>query len=624
MKIRPVGKSPIVWLAPAFPVALALCIWPSHPSPAQTAPPAPSAGPANRMLLRENWSIESSANVRAEGAAISLPGFESRDWYRATLPSTVLSALVLQRVYPDPYSGMNLRSITGTSYAIFSNFSNDPMPPESPFRSPWWFRTEFKLPDEDQGKTLWLGFDGINYRANVWLNGRQIASSDKMAGAWRLFEYDVTAAAKPGEANALAVEIYPPQPHDLAITLVDWGPLPPDKDMGIWRDVHITATGPVALRYPAVLTTLDLPNTDRAQLTVRCELQNASSRPVSGALNGKIESISFSLPVTLAAGETKVVKVSPREFPQLNVNNPRLWWPAKVGAQNLYPLALKFDAGGQTSDAASIKFGIRQVTSDLNNQGQRLFHINGRNILIRGAGYSLDMMLRSTPERQDAQLAYVKDLNLNTLRFEGKIEDDRFYDRMDELGILAMPGWCCCDQWEHWNTWDDENHKIAAESLRDETRRLERHPSVFTWFYGSDNAPPPDVEKMYLDIFKENDWPNPTVSSAALKETTAGFERGEDDGAVRICGADLLDHGYQIRRRHRVQHRNQPRARYSPGGKPAAHAAGRSPLASRFGLGIPRRRHVANAGHLHRRAQQALRRIEVAGGVRREGANAGL
>jgi exo-1,4-beta-D-glucosaminidase len=488
---------------------IGLCVLAGHPSPGQ-------------ILLRENWAIESSANVRADGAAISVPGFQARDWYRATLPSTVLSALVQQRVYPDPYTGMNLRSISGTSYAIFSNFSNDPMPPDSPFRSPWWYRTEFKLPAEYKGKTLWLGFDGINFRANVWLNGRRVASSERMAGAWRLFEFDITAAARPGEPNALAVEVFPPQPHDLAITLVDWGPMPPDKEMGIWRDVHITATGPVALRYPAVFSSIDLPAADRAQLTVRCELRNASRLPVSGVLKGKIENIEFSQPAKLAAWETRVVRLSAREFPQLNIANPRLWWPAQVGPQNLYPLDLRFEVDGRTSDSANIRFGIRQVTSEVDAKGHRLFHINGRNILIRGAGYSLDMLLRSSPERQDAQLEYVRDLNLNTLRFEGKLEDDRFYDRMDEMGILAMPGWCCCDQWEKWGTWDAENEKIAAESLRDEVRRLERHPSVFTWLYGSDNAPPPNIEKMYLQVFKDTDWPNPTVSSAASKETTVG------------------------------------------------------------------------------------------------------
>ena len=210
------------------------------------------------MLLRENWAIQSSAEVRENGAALSAAGFTPRaHGMPATVPTTVFSALVAAHVYPDPYFGTNLRSVPGVSYPIGVNFSNAPMPADSPFHKPWWFRTEFKLPAEYRGKTLWLNFDGINFRANVWLNGKQIAASDKLAGAWRLFEFDVTAAAKPGDTNALAIEIFPPEPGDLAITFVDWNPMPPDKGMGLWRDVSITATGPVAIRYPVVTTHLD-------------------------------------------------------------------------------------------------------------------------------------------------------------------------------------------------------------------------------------------------------------------------------------------------------------------------------------------------------------------------------
>src|ERR1019366_7812133 len=376
------------------------------------------------VVLRENWLIQPSAEVHADGAAISTAGFPTNGWYPAVAPSTVMSALVEDKVYPDPYTGMNLRSIPGTTYPIFEDFSIIPMPPTSPFRQSWWYRNEFKLPPDYNGKTIWLGFDGINYRANVWMNGVQIASSEKLAGMWRLFQFDVTSAAKPGQSNSLAVEIFPPQPHDLAITLVDWAPMPPDKEMGIWRDVHITATGPVALRYPAVFSALNLPAADQAQLTVRCELRNTSSRPVEGVLKGNIENIEISQPVKLGVGETRVVRFSPEKFPQLKVANPRLWWPAQVGPQNLYPLELRFEVDGRTSDSSHIRFGICQVTSEVDAKGHRLFHINGKKILIRGAGYSLDMLLRSSPDRQDAQLEYVRDLNLNTLRFEGKLEEE--------------------------------------------------------------------------------------------------------------------------------------------------------------------------------------------------------
>jgi exo-1,4-beta-D-glucosaminidase len=474
------------------------------------------------MVLREDWFIQPSADVHADGTAISSVGFSTRDWYPATLPSTVMSALVEDKVYPDPYTGMNLRSLPGTTYPIFEDFSNIMMPPASPFRQPWWYRTEFKLPPEYSGRTIWLGFDGINYRANVWMNGVQIASSEKLAGTWRLFQFDVTAAAKPGQTNSLAIEIFPPQPHDLAITLVDWAPMPPDKEMGIWRDVHITATGPIALNYPAVLTKLNLPSTDRAMLTIRAMLINADDHPVEGVVKGHIENLAFEQPVHLGPKETQVVQFTPERFPQLNMPDPRLWWPAQVGKQDLYLLDLTVEVQGQVSDSAHIRFGVRQVTSNIDEKGHRIFQINGKNILIRGAGYSFDLLLRSSPERQQAELNYVRDLNLNTVRLEGKLENEHFFDLADQMGILVMAGWCCCDQWENWPAWDKENELIAGDSLRDQIRRLERHPSVIAWLYGSDFAPPPRIEKMYLGILQELDWPNPSISSAAGRTTTVG------------------------------------------------------------------------------------------------------
>ena len=473
-------------------------------------------------VLRDNWFIQPSADVHAPGEAISSVGFSTRDWYPATLPSTVMSALVEDKVYPDPYTGVNLRSIPGTTYPIFEDFSNVPMPPASPFRQSWWYRTEFKLPPEYSGRTVWLGFDGINYRANVWMNGVQIASSENLAGTWRLFNLDVTSAVKPGQANSLAVEIFPPQPRDLAITLVDWAPMPPDKEMGIWRDVHITATGPVALRYPAVLTRLNLPSTDRAMLTIRAELTNASDHPVEGLVKGQIENLAFEQAVRLAPKETQVVHFTPEKFPQLSIANPRLWWPVQVGKQELYPLDLTVEVQGHLSDSAHIRFGVRQVTSNIDEKGHRIFQINGKNILIRGAGYSFDLLLRSSPERQQAELNYVRDLNLNTVRLEGKLENEHFFDLADQMGILVMAGWCCCDQWENWPAWDKENELIAGDSLRDQIRRLERHPSVISWMYGSDFAPPPRIEKLYLGILQELEWPNPSISSAAGRTTTVG------------------------------------------------------------------------------------------------------
>src|SRR5579864_642125 len=167
------------------------------------------------------------------------------------------------------------------------------MTPDSPYAQSWWYRKAFEVPAAYKGKTIWLKFDGINYRANIWLNGKQIANSDDVAGAWRTYELNITAAAKPGSENVLAVQAFAPTDHDLAITFVDWNPAPPDKNMGLWRDVYLTTSGPVAMRYPTVVLKLDLPATDGAQLTVTAQLKNGTNQPVKGVLKGKIEDVTF-------------------------------------------------------------------------------------------------------------------------------------------------------------------------------------------------------------------------------------------------------------------------------------------------------------------------------------------
>ena len=483
-----------------------------------------AAQPPTPLMLREHWAIQSSALVHDSGAVISQPGFKTTGWYPATMPSTVVAALVKDHVYPDPGFGMNLRAFAGESYPIGANFSNISMPPGSPYLVPWWFRTEFSAPADYKGKTLWLRFDGINYRANVWLNGKRIADSNSMAGAWRLFEYNVSAEIRPGAANVLAVEVYAPLADDLAITFVDWNPAMPDKDMGLWRDVHLDATGPVALRFPYVKTHL-VPG-GQAELTVAAELVNGTGQPVSGALKGDIEGVTFEQSVRLGAHETKVVKFTPDKFAQLRFEHPRLWWPYQVGTPNLYNLKLRFETGGAVSDQATQQFGIREVTSILDEQNHRVFRINGKNILIRGAGYTFDMMLRTSPERQEDELKYVRDMNLNAVRLEGKLDDDHFFDLTDRMGILVTAGWCCCDHWERWDSWTKQDHSIAADSLRDQIRRLRAHPSVFNWMNGSDNPPVPAVERKYIEILKETDWPNPYESSATQRPTEVTGKTG--------------------------------------------------------------------------------------------------
>ncbi|MGC2259692.1 MAG: glycosyl hydrolase family 2, partial [Candidatus Sulfotelmatobacter sp.] len=211
---------------------------------------------------------------------------------------------------------------------------------------------------------------------------------------------------------------------------------------------------------------------------------------------------------------------------QLVFSNPRLWWPAQMGKPNLYPLTMEFEIDGAVSDRSHTEFGIREITSDINAGGGRAFHVNGKNILIRGGGWTPDMMLREDSQRLHDEFRYVEDMGLNTVRLEGKLETQEFFDLADHDGILVMAGWCCCDFWERWPRWKPQDFEIAKQSLRDQIYRLRSHPSLVMWLNGSDNPPPPDVEQMYLDIEKQLLWPNPVVSSATGKPTTVTGESG--------------------------------------------------------------------------------------------------
>lgn len=474
-----------------------------------------------RRELHDGWLVQSSDSVGTDGAAITSRSYRPKRWYRASVPSTVVGTLVGDGVYRDPFFGMNLRSLPGMTYAIGANFVHTAMAPGSPFAAPWWFRTTIRVPAAMRGRRLWLQFDGINYRANIWVNGRRLADSSQIAGTYRRYELDVTKAFSTTAANILAVEIFAPTPPDLQTTWVDWNPSPPDKDMGLWQPVHLAATGDVTVRYPLVASHVDTATRRRADLTVAADVRNLSSRPVTGTFRGRIGglNVSFSRAITLGPGDSAFVRFTPDSFPQLRVANPRLWWPAELGRPDMYDLDLEFVADGRVSDRQHVRFGIREITAEMTPKGGRLFRINGRRILVRGGGWAPDMFFRPQPARQNAQLRYALDMHLNTIRLEGNYEDDGFWRRTDSLGVLVMTGWVCCSAWEEWPKWGPEQYTIATASLRDQMRRLRARPSALVWLNGSDNPPPANVEQTYLGVEEREAWPNPTISSASAKPT---------------------------------------------------------------------------------------------------------
>ena len=221
-----------------------------------------------------------------------------------------------------------------------------------------------------------------------------------------------------------------------------------------------------------------------------------------------------------------------------------------MGTPNLYTLA--HGVRGQRHESAITR--TRNSASarshrSLNSVGGRAFHINGKKILIRGGGWSPDMMLRENSQRLHDEFRYVQDMGLNTIRLEGKLETEEFFELADQqgdpghgglvllrsLGALAASG-------------SRQTSKSRKQSLRDQMYRLRSHPSLVMWLNGSDNPPPPDVEQMYLDIEKELLWPNPVVSSATGKtDQRHRGQRREDERALRIRRALLLAGGHAPR-----------------------------------------------------------------------------
>src|SRR5215471_13863534 len=485
--------------------AILMLILPVHFKPAQAAD-----GAGATISLNANWQIQSSCEAKASGEQVSTVGFDAKSWHKTTVPNTAVGSLVDDKTYADPTYGTNLKNLPGMNYSSATFFALQDMPEGSPFKCSWWWRTEFAVPASAARKHLALHFPGINYRASVWVNGKKIADKKDVVGTFRIFEFDVTNAVKPGASNAVALEIFAPEKNDLGITWVDWNPTPADKDMGIWKEVTLTVNGSVAVRHPFVNAKLDA-EYKNAELAVSAELRNDSGRAAKGNLVAEVDGKQIKQEVALAMGETKTVRFAAADYPQLKIANAKLWWPYTVGTPNLYTAKIWFEADGGVSESATVKFGIREVTSELTDKGHRLFKINGRKILIRGAAWAPDMFLRPMSKKLDADLRYVKHMGLNTIRLEGRIDRDEFFNKTDELGILVMPGWTCCDAWEKWEDWTDETRAVAGASMRDQALRLRNHPSVYVWLYGSDGPPPADVERMYLGILKETEWPNPSI-----------------------------------------------------------------------------------------------------------------
>jgi exo-1,4-beta-D-glucosaminidase len=502
--------------------------------------------PAGLTELSSGWRLASTRDVAAAGPDVSRPGFQGKGWHDVhRMPATVLQTLQDDGTYPNLYYGSNLLNEV----------------PQDLYQQDWWYRTTFTAPAGHS--TYQLDFPGINYRAEIWLNGHLVSGADKVVGMYVDHELDVTPWIEPGRTNTLAVKVIPERAMqdvngvELADSWFDWinwnylgyqGPnknpangnsFVPDRNAGIWKPVYLRTLGAVAIGDTAVNSELPLPSTDTARLTIHSSLRNFSTDRVRGVLRATISrpgkpDVRVDQPVTLAPGEKREVGFTPTDFGALVLNHPDLWWPYTMGKPDLYDLRLEFLQHGSATDAKSQRFGVRTITQgrddddrfpELGTGGNFYLQVNGRDFLVRGATYTPDLLYRYDPDRDDAILAYARDLGLNMLRLESKIPPERFVEQADELGIPLMVGWMCCNQWEKWPQWDDEDRGVAQASMRSQIAMLRSHAAAFVWANGSDGRPPAEVLGWYHDILREMHWQNAIVDTVSSYTTNAAGER---------------------------------------------------------------------------------------------------
>ena len=524
---------------------------------------------AASLLLRHHWQMVERSTVAADGSAISRDGFDSRPWMAATVPGTVLTTLIDRGVYPDPDFGLNNSAI-----------------PESLSRQSFWYRTSFSVPASMRGRRLSLTFHGINYRAHIWMNGTELG---EIVGAFQHRTFDVTAVAAESGNNVLAVRIDPPPHGGIAheqslaagagdnggVMMLDgptfgategwdWMPGIRDRNMGIWQDVELRANGEVTVESPAIITTLPLPDTSRADVTVRVPLHNGSKAAVEGDLLLSFDGVSVRKHVTAAPGDTEV-ELRPAEFPQLTVQHPRLWWPNGYGRPELYTAHLEFSEAGTASDTRDVRFGIRQMSyelslmdpsghlrrvevapavaalegrqvvnqthegfretpdgwvasllpgaessaavkpvSDLRTAPALVIRVNGVRIAARGGSWGMDdIRKRVSRERMEPFFRLHREANVNIIRnWMGQNTEEVFYDLADEYGMLVWN-----DFWDSTQDWNLEpmDPALFLANARSTVERFRNHPSIAVWCGRNEGVPSPALNIGLDHLLAEQD-----------------------------------------------------------------------------------------------------------------------
>ena len=512
------------------------------------------------------FEMQYSGLIDATGEMISTVEYKSPvHWFPVQVPSTVLTGLVANRVYPDPYIGMNNMLIPDASdrfnkqykleqYSHIPNVGN-------PWKKPYWYRASFEVPESDQGRHFQLIFKGINYRAAVWVNGQQVADSTQMVGMFAEYSFDVSKLIKAGEENFLAIKIYPldepgyPDKEQLKafgdfflnggptgdigknVTMLcsvgwDWMPPVRDRNMGIWQPVILRTSGKVTIGSPHLITDLpNLPDTSVAKLSLGLSLSNHDTKSVKGSLKVNIlpenfvgQPVQFSSEVTIEAGSKKDVKLTSENVNQLLIKEPRLWWPNGYGKANLYRIWLQYESGGVISDDTTFVFGIRTVGSkavqEANKYLRRDFYVNGRRVHLNGGAWVPDMMLNRDSLRYVYELELCKNSNMNLVRIwgGGVTPPDVFFDLADRYGLMVWSDfWVTGDtqgEFKGSPDWPVEG-EVFKRNVVSTILRIRNHPSLLLWTGGNEGHARKELYDAMRNSVIELDSTRPFIPSSS-------------------------------------------------------------------------------------------------------------
>ncbi len=459
----------------------------------------------HKVYFAKGWQMFSSESVDATSEEIASATFDRNFGYPVEVPATVMHGLRQNGYFPDLFEPHVLEDMD-----------------RAPYEVPWWYRKVFKIENTAERDHYQLTFDGINFRANIWVNGTQIARSDSVQGSYGVWNFDISDVIRPGE-NILAVEIIPPVfGKDIHKGFVDWNPTPADRLMGIWREVYLSHTGPVSMRHSNVVSEVNKKTLDYAELTVATVLTNHTGIEQSATVNAKFNNVNISQEVVLGPNEKREVFFRPGSYSELKINNPELWWPNNMGDQPLHDIRLDVIVDNARSDHDSFRFGIREIEDFWNESGFRGFKVNGRKVLIKSGGWVDDILLGDPDERVEAQMRYAKHMNLNSIRLESFWGRNRtLMNKADEYGLLLMLGWSAHWEWdsyigiphdEYVTIRGEEEKRLHAANYRDQVLWHRHHPSVAIWTYGSDKLPRPSLEIMLNEIMAWADTTRPILS----------------------------------------------------------------------------------------------------------------